>query len=80
MSKVTRDLRWFARNLSKERIIGHAVMIEAKRLARQAVKDAIVKEGGKVSHYEAKEITMTADKLIEEDSSYIKRAKRNMKA
>src|SRR5262245_14759289 len=47
-----------------------AIMTEARRLARQAVKDAIKADGGKISHYEASEITKAANALIDEYPEY----------
>lgn len=55
-----------------------AIMTEARRLARQAVKDAIKADGGKISHYEASEITRLANELIEEDESYVAQATKNI--
>lgn len=55
-----------------------AIMTEARRLARQAVKDAIKAEGGKISHYEASEITKAANALIEEDNSFVEQATKNV--
>lgn len=42
-----------------------AVMTEARRLAKALVKDAIKAQGGKISHYEASEITKAANALLE---------------
>jgi ribosomal protein S24E len=55
-----------------------AYMTEARRLARQAVKDAIKADGGKISHYEASEITKAANALIEEYPSYLEQATKNV--
>jgi hypothetical protein len=55
-----------------------ALMTEARRLARQAVKDAIKDSGGKISHYEASEITTAANALIETDPSILEQATKNM--
>ena len=55
-----------------------AIMTEARRLARQAVKDAIKADGGKISHYEASEITKAANALIEEDASFVETATKNI--
>ena len=41
-----------------------AVMTEARRLAKNLVKDGIKEAGGKISHYEAKEITAAANELL----------------
>ena len=50
------------------------VMTEARKAAREVVKNVIRAEGGKVSHYEASEITKAANALIEADPSYIENA------
>lgn len=55
-----------------------AIMTEARRLARQAVKDAIKADGGKISHYEASEITKAANALIEEYPEYVEQATKNV--
>lgn len=54
------------------------VMTEAMRLARGIVKDEIKKSGGKVSHYEASEITKAAKAYIEADPSIIQMAEENL--
>ena len=54
------------------------IMTEARRLARQAVKDAIKANGGKISHYEASDITTAANALIEEDASFVEQATKNI--
>ncbi len=43
------------------------VMTEARRLAKNLIKDEIKKAGGKISHYEAKDITSAANALLETD-------------
>jgi hypothetical protein len=55
-----------------------AIMTEARRLARQAVKDAIKATGGKISHYEASEITQAANQLIDDHPEYIEQATKNI--
>src|SRR5215472_1868181 len=55
-----------------------AIMTEARRLARQAVKDAIKESGGKISHYEAKDITALANELIDSDPSFLEQATKNI--
>ncbi len=67
------------RKLMKEQPITPAVMTEARRLARQKVKDAIRALGGRLSHYEAKEITKAADRLMKEDRSFIIQAQINLR-
>lgn len=59
-----------------------AVMTEARRLARNLVKDAIKREGGKVSHYAASEITKAANALLATDDgkSLLAQAEENLKA
>jgi len=56
------------------------VNTEAMRLARLAVKDTIKQAGGKVSHYDASEITKAAKDLIAADASYVEQAKTNIEA
>lgn len=56
------------------------VNTEAMRLARLAVKDTIKQNGGKVSHYDASEITKAAKELIASDDSYVEQAKTNIEA
>lgn len=55
-----------------------AVMTEARRLARNLVKDEIKRQGLKVSHFEAKEITKAANAILENDDSLIKQAEANL--
>lgn len=55
-----------------------AVMTEARRLARNLVKDAIKRDGKKISHYEASEITKAANALIAEDPTILEQAKANL--
>jgi hypothetical protein len=55
-----------------------AVMNEARRIARNLVKDAIREEGGKISHYAASEITKYANMYIEENPSIIEEATENL--
>ncbi len=57
-----------------------AVMTEARRVARNLVKDAIKAAGMKVSHVEASEITKAANALIETDPTIIEMAKTNLEA
>lgn len=57
-----------------------AVNTEAMRLARIAVKDTIKANGGKVSHYDASEITKAAKELVAADPSYVEQAKVNLEA
>lgn len=56
------------------------VMTEARRLARNVVKDAIKASGGKISHYEAKDITAAANELLKSDATLVEQAKANLEA
>lgn len=44
------------------------VMTEARRLAKNIVKDLIKKNGGRISHFEAKEITAAGNALLESEA------------
>jgi len=55
-------------------------MTEARRIARQIVKDQIKAAGEKVSHYTAKAITEAANGLIEADPTILETAKANLAA
>jgi len=76
----------YSGNLKKSRAastsgkVPGVVMTEARRLAKAVVKDEIRAAGGKVSHYEASEITKAANALIEADPSFIEMAKANIEA
>lgn len=50
------------------------VMTEARRLAKIIIKAAIKEAGGKISDYEAKEITEAANEYIKENPDVIKKA------
>ncbi len=54
------------------------VMTEAMRLARGIVKDEIKRSGGKVSHYEASEITKAAKAYLEADPAILALAEKNL--
>ncbi len=56
------------------------VMTEAMRLARGIVKDEIKRSGGKVSHYEASEITKAAKAYLEADPAILTQAEANLAA
>jgi len=55
-----------------------AVMTEARRLARNLVKDEMKRAGIKISHVEASEITKAANALLEADPSLLETAKANL--
>lgn len=57
-----------------------AVMTEARRLAKEVVKNEIRKAGHKISHIPASVITAAANKLIADDPSYIDMAKASIEA
>jgi len=56
------------------------VMTEARRIARNLVKDAMKEEGIKISHVKASEITAAANELIGDDPSIVEQAKANLAA
>lgn len=58
------------------------VMTEARRLAKNLIKDEIKAAGGKISHYEAKDITAAANAYLETDEGkgLIEQAKANVEA
>ncbi|MDR3572237.1 MAG: hypothetical protein P4L50_00110 [Anaerolineaceae bacterium] len=58
--------------------LDRTVRTEARRLARELVKNEIRKAGGKPSHYSAAEITKFADVFIDRDASIIEKAKANL--
>lgn len=61
--------------------VSGAVMTEAKRIARNRIKDEIKREGKvKVSHIAASEITRLAILVIEADPSILEEAAENLKA
>jgi hypothetical protein len=64
----------FKKSASKAAKVAGKVMTEAKRLARNFVKDQLKAAGEKVSHYPAAEITKAAVALIEADASWVKMA------
>jgi len=55
-----------------------AVMTEARRLAKNLIKDALRANGEKPSQYEPKEITALANAYLAEDPSLIEQAKANL--
>lgn len=57
-----------------------AVMTEARRLARNLVKDELKRQKVKISYVEASEITKAANALIAADPSIIKAAEESLKA
>ena len=58
--------------------VSGAVMTEARRLARNLVKDAMKREGIKVSHVEASEITKAANALLAAQPELIEQAKTSL--
>jgi hypothetical protein len=57
-----------------------AVMTEARRLAKNIIKDEMKRNKIKISHVEPKEITAAANALLAEDPSIIETAKANLEA
>lgn len=56
------------------------VMTEARRLAKEVVKNEIRAAGMKISHVEASEITKAANELLAQDPSFIETATANIEA
>ena len=67
---------------AKDSKIPGVVMTEARRLARNLIKDEIKATGGKISHYEAKEITNSANVFLttEEGKVLLEQARANVDA
>lgn len=57
-----------------------AEMTEARRIARNLVKDSMKAQKLKISHYKAAEITAAANELIKADPSILDQAKANLAA
>lgn len=60
--------------------VSGVVMTEARRLAKEVVKNEIRAAGMKISHVEASEITKAANALISADPSFIEQATVNIEA
>lgn len=56
-----------------------AVMVEARRIARNRVKKALKKRGLKISWFAAKDITLASMELIKEDKAITRQARYNLK-
>lgn len=83
MAKAAENL--VAVNESKIRFTGGkpkqatgAIMTEARRLAKNVVKDEMKRQGIKISHVEASEITKAANALLDQDPSFVEQAKANI--
>lgn len=63
---------------TKAKKVSGAVMTEARRLARNIVKDAMKAAKIKISHVAAKDITAAANALLEERPELIEQAKTNI--
>jgi len=63
---------------AKEAGVDRYVMSEARRLAKELVKNEIRRAGHKPSMVEAKDITAAANALLESDPSFIEQAKLNL--
>lgn len=71
----------FSGKSSKAKKASGAVMTEARRLARNLVKDAIKREGKKVSHFKASDITKLANMWLDDEAigpDLIKQAEANL--
>lgn len=55
--------------------IPREVQTEARRQAREVVRNEIKRAGGKISQYAAKDITAAADQLIASDPSFVEKAR-----
>lgn len=62
----------------KKKLATGAIMTEARRLARNIIKDEIKRQGEKVSHYKASAITEAANALLETNPEIIEQAKKNV--
>ena len=60
--------------------VAGVVMTEARRLAKEIVKNELREAGIRISHVEASEITKAANALIEADPSFIEQATANIEA
>ncbi len=60
--------------------VDREVMTEARRLAKEIIKDEIRAAGKKPSHFEPSEITKAANSLLEADDSIIEKAMANIAA
>lgn len=60
--------------------VSGVILTEARRLAKEVVKNEIKQAGMKVSHVAASDITKAANALIEADPSYIEQATANIEA
>jgi hypothetical protein len=63
---------------SKTKGVSGAVMTEARRLARNLIKDEMKRQKIKVSHVEASEITKAANALLQTQPELIEQAKANL--
>lgn len=57
-----------------------SVLAEGQRLAHEAVRKEIAREGGKISNYKRKDITGAALALLIEKSAIFRKAKRNLRS
>lgn len=64
--------------MSKKIRLTPAMKTEAMRLARNEVKDEIKRQGMKVSHFEASEITRAATELLKQSPSIARQARKNV--
>lgn len=57
-----------------------AILVEARRLAKDVVRNTIRAGGGRISHYAAKDIITAANAMIEDDPQYIEKAAANLES
>ncbi len=62
----------------KKKLATGQIMTEARRLAKNLVKDEMKRQGIKISHVEASEITKAANALLEADATIVEQAKKNV--
>jgi hypothetical protein len=62
-----------------ERLRSESLKTEARRIARNAVKTELKRQGIKVSHVEASEITKAAYHLLHCEPTIIEDARRNLR-
>jgi hypothetical protein len=58
--------------------VSGAVMTEARRIAKNLIKDEIKRKGKKISHYDPSDITLAANELLKEQPDIIKQAEANL--
>jgi len=75
----TNSIRFTGEKKASGKVAGE-VMTEARRIARNYVKEGLKAEGEKIAHYPAKEITRAANEMIAENPEIVEEAKRIVEA